>query len=83
MILAMRSAQNFIVDDIEAGQISFFVAQATPFTSSLISYLQERKEQFPELIEFLAEFANICCDSVAHKSNHLYKEELFAAMTIR
>jgi len=49
------------VNDIEANNISMFIAQATPIMSAFGTTLDNMQRQGKDVIKFLADFAHICC----------------------
>jgi len=72
------------VNDIEANNVSMFIAQATPVLSSLSSTLDNLQRQGKDVAKFLADFAHICCAFVMREKSHNSEQTVMAlsAMTV-
>jgi len=51
------------VNDIEANNISMFIAQATPVISTLVITLDNLQREI-QVADFIADFAHVCCSNV-------------------
>lgn len=51
------------VDDVEANNISMFIAQSTPIISELVVTMDNLQRKI-QVADFLADFAHICCANV-------------------
>jgi hypothetical protein len=72
------------VNDIEANNVSMFIAQATPVISSLSSTLDNLQRQGKDVAKFLADFAHICCAFVMREKAQTPEHAVLAlsAMTV-
>jgi len=57
------------VNDIEANNVSMFIAQATPILTSLSTVLDNLQRQDKDVQKFLADFAHICCAFVMREKS--------------
>lgn len=58
------------VNDIEANNISMFIAQAMPIISELSSTMDNLQRQGKDICKFLADFAHLCCAFVMRERSH-------------
>jgi hypothetical protein len=56
------------VNDIEANNISMFIAQATPIITALSTTLDAMQRSQKDVSKFLADFAHICCAFVMRQN---------------
>jgi len=72
------------VNDIEANNVSMFIAQATPIITSLSSTLDTVQRQGKDVGKFLADFAHICCAFVMREKTQNTEHAVMAltAMTV-
>ena len=72
------------VNDIEANNVSMFIAQATPIISSLSTALDNTQRQGKDVARFLADFAHICCAFVMREKvqNKDHAVMALTAMTV-
>lgn len=69
------------VNDIEANNISMFVAQATPIISVVSTTLDNVQRQNKDVAKFLADFAHICCAFVMREKEQGSTEHAVLALT--
>jgi hypothetical protein len=72
------------VNDIEANNVSMFIAQATPIITSLSTTLDNVQRQGKDVTRFLADFAHICCAFVMREKTQNTEHAVMAltAMTV-
>lgn len=72
------------VNDIEANNVSMFIAQATPIMSSMSTTLDQLQRQSKDVSKFLADFSHICCALVMREKaqNMAHAVLALTAMTV-
>jgi len=66
------------VNDVEANNVSMFIAQATPIITALSSKLDDVQRKGKDVSKFLADFSHICCAFVMREKSHAPDQAVLA-----